>query len=354
MVTLSRVELARKRRRITAKSLAETLGISAVALSRILSGLAQPPADFAENLERVLGYPRDFFFKCEVDEIDVRAASFRSLTAMTAKERDACLAAGFLAFEISMWVKKIFDLPSPDLLDLSSERSPSNAARALRSYWGIGEKPIGNMIHFLESKGVRVFSLSENTKNIDAFSCWRNDEPYIFLNTFKTTERSRFDAAHELGHLVLHKHGGPNQKDAENQANSFASAFLMPEADVVSTLPYANRFKDLVQAKRRWGVSVAALAYRLHKLELMSDWNYRNTMITLNKEYARSEPEPLSSEKSYVWHVVLSELWKEKKTIDSIAAELRTPVEEIGSLIFALAFDNTKKFSGGPLRLVDP
>jgi Zn-dependent peptidase ImmA (M78 family) len=120
-------------------------------------------------------------------------------------------------------------------LDFSHERDPAGAARTLRQYWTIGEKPIGSMIKLLETKGIRVFSLSENTRNVDAFSCWRNGEPYVFLNKFKSTEHSRFDAAHELAHLVLHKHGGPSQgRSAESEAHAFASSFLMPRDDVGS------------------------------------------------------------------------------------------------------------------------
>ena len=55
------------------------------------------------------------------------------------------------------------------------------------------------MLHVLEAKGVRVFSLAENTRNVDAFSSWREERPFVFLNMQKTAERSRFDAAHELG-----------------------------------------------------------------------------------------------------------------------------------------------------------
>src|SRR5205085_7960830 len=133
------------------------------------------------------------------------------------------------------------------------------------------ELPISNMIKLLESKGVRVFSLAENTKNVDAFSCWRNDIPYVFLNTFKSAERSRLDAAHELGHLVLHKHGGPRQgRDAEAEANTFASSFLMPKADVRSRIPFVRTLDDIVSAKKRWGVSTGALAYWLYKLGILS------------------------------------------------------------------------------------
>src|ERR1019366_8677635 len=68
-----------------------------------------------------------------------------------------------------------FNLPEPKLIDLSHERDPAAAARTLRQVWALGEQPISNMVRLLELKGVRVFSLAENTKNVDAFSCWRND-----------------------------------------------------------------------------------------------------------------------------------------------------------------------------------
>lgn len=85
-----------------------------------------------------------------------------------------------------------------------------------------------------------MFSLVEETRSVDAFSVWRSNKPYIFLNTVKTAEHSRFDAAHELGHLVLHKHGGPGGRAAEDEANRFASSFLMPSADVRARIPIAR------------------------------------------------------------------------------------------------------------------
>ena len=216
---------------------------------------------------------------------------------MSAKERDAALAAGSFAFEVADWINERFNLPDAELLDLGQERDPATAARTLRQFWSIGEKPIGNMIKLLESKGIRVFSLAENTKNVDAFSCWRNDEPYVFLNTFKTTERSRFDAAHELAHMVLHKHGGPQQgRQAEVEANAFASAFLMPHADVVATIPYVTSVDQIVTAKKRWGVAAVALAYRLNKMNRITDWLY----VQVNRRYRTKEPDGLPPERSTV------------------------------------------------------
>ncbi|WP_261371327.1 ImmA/IrrE family metallo-endopeptidase [Yersinia frederiksenii] len=61
------------------------------------------------------------------------------------------------------------------------------------------------MVHLIEPKGVKVFSLAENCVEVDAFSFWTNRKPFVLLNTIKTSERSRFDATHQLGHLVLHQ-----------------------------------------------------------------------------------------------------------------------------------------------------
>ncbi len=337
MFNVERLELARKRRRYTARILAERAGIAPVTLSRIVNRQQIPDESTVEALVAALGFTRAFFEQDDFDPIDASAASFRSLTGMTARERDAALAAGSLAFEVMDWVSERFTLPEPDILDLGHERNPVAAARMLRQHWAIGEKPIANMIKLLESKGARVFSLAEDTKNVDAFSCWRNNEPYIFLNTFKSSERSRFDAAHELAHLVLHRHGGPQGRKAETEANNFASAFLMPQADLVSTIPYVSSVDQIIQAKKRWGVAAVALAYRLNKLGLMTEWQY----IQINRQYRSSEPEGLPPERSTVWQMILTELWKDGLSRGHIAQQLLLPDEELENLLFGLVGETT-------------
>ena len=273
-------------------------------------------------------------------EIDEDAASFRSLKSSTPRERAAALSAASIAFLLSDYIDDEFRLPEPSLLDLSAERVPDIAARRLRSSWGIGERPITNMIDLLEAKGVRVFSLSENTLKVDAFSCSRNGVPFIFLNTQKSAEHSRFDAAHELGHLCLHKHGGPRQTAAESEANAFASAFLMPEADVRSRIRHVRSLGDVLLAKARWGVSLSAMAYRLSKLGILSEWQSRKFFIDINRlGFRTDEPKPMQRESSSIWKTVLREFWKRRITRDDIARALFLPPEELESLLFGLTAD---------------
>ncbi len=338
MFNPNRLILARKRRKLTKKEIATAANISPVTLTRIEKGNNPPDPETLQAIAHVLKFPLSFFFGNDIDELTTEAASFRSLSSMTAKARDAALASAPLAYLFTDWVTDRFNLPTINFIELGDVNTPEGASRSLRQHWGLGEKPISNMIKLLESKGIRVFSLSENTKKVDAFSCWRDEIPYIFLNTYKTAEHSRFDAAHELGHLILHKHGGHHQgKDAEKEANNFASSFLMPEPDVISNIPFVTSLDQIIATKKRWGVSAAALAYRLHKMDILSDWHFRSMCIQLNdRGYKTSEPNGIERETSIVWEKVFQDLWNDRITKTDVAKLLNIPTEELESLLFGL------------------
>lgn len=337
MFNSSRLSLARRRRKYTKKALAEALGCDQKTIIRYESGEVDPPAESIKALADLLEFPVGFFYGPDIDEPLPEAASFRSLSSMPARDRDAALAAGALAFVLSDWMDRRFHLPPHDLIECKEGAGPEAMARALREKWALGEQPIKNMVHLLEAKGVRVFSLSENTRSVDAFSMWRNDTPFVFLNTIKTAERSRFDAAHELGHLVLHRHGGPQGgRVVEDEANQFASAFLMPEGDVKARLPRVLSLDQIVEAKKIWKVSVAALNYRLHKVGVTSDWQYRNFCIQIADRYKQTEPYGIDRERSVIWEKITGLMKDGGLSKHGVAEELALPVKEFENLIFRL------------------
>ena len=159
-----RLSLPRMRRRLTAKALAEQTGLAADTISRLENGSNEPDEATVERLAHVLGFPLPFFHDVDPEDINTGAVSFRSFSKMSAKERDAAVSAGCLGLQLSAWVEDRFSLPAPNLLDLSYETDPEAAAIALRQHWGLGERPIGNLLALLETQGIRVFSLSENTE----------------------------------------------------------------------------------------------------------------------------------------------------------------------------------------------
>lgn len=333
----TRLTLARKRRGLRMTRLAKLIEVEPRSISAYENGEFSPEPDKLEKLAFILNFPVTFFCGETLDEPTPDIASFRSLTRMTAGKRDTALGAGAIALMLNKWIEQRFELPVANLPDLGRVGNPEAAAEALRRQWGLGELPIKNMVHFLESKGVRVFSLSIDAAEVDAFSMWQEDTPFVFLNTKKSAERSRFDAAHELGHLVLHRHGSPQGQDAEREANAFASAFLMPRATVLAHAPRLATVDHLVQLKKYWTVSVAALAYRLHTVRVLTDWHYRTLCIEIaSRGYRDHEPEEVQRETSQILAKVFAALRDESVNKGDIAKELRVPPEEIEQLVFGL------------------
>lgn len=351
-LNLSRLRLARKRRQLTKKQLAEMAGISSITLTRIDKGqITCPGEETVAALAKALSYPVDFFYQDEVDELDRNEVSFRSLKAMTAKQTDAALASGALGLLFNDWVSGKFNLPEADLIDMRHE-DPCSAAAAIRRHWGLGFRPIPNLIKLLESKGVRVFTLAEG-RNVDAFSFWRDGVPFIFLNTLKSSEHNRFDVAHELGHLLMHRHGYHEGREVERDADQFASHLLMPREDLISNIRQTPALKTLIAAKQRWGVSVAALTRTCRDAGLLSDWHYRELCKQISiAGYRTKEPCSIQREKSVLWKKVLESLWQDRFTKESIASSLHVPLDEVERLLQGIIGDAPPVRRPSPAQLV--
>jgi len=333
----SRLAFARRHRGFSKKQLAEKLDVTYRALVAYELGEYPPASEVLSDLSRILEFPKQFFFGSDFETLLAEDVSFRSLTKMAAKQRDAALTQSELALYLSKWLESHFELPAIDLPDLRQERDPEAAAEALREYWGLGQLAIRNMIHLLESKGIRVYSLSVRSVDVDALSTWKAETPFIFLNSYKSAERSRFDAAHELGHLVLHKHGPPSGRVGEEEAHRFASSFLMPAASILARAPKLATISELVRLKKIFGVSVAAINYRLHQLKLITDWQYRSLAIQISKSgYRVSEPEAATRETSLVLPIILGKLYEDGFSRRRIAEELDLPLQELENLLASL------------------
>lgn len=333
----TRLTLARKRRGYKKTKLAELSRIDLRSITAFEAGEYAPSDQTMARIAAVLDFPAPFFYGEDLDEPTLDSGSFRSLSKMTAPQRDMALSQAALGLHFMSWIEERFELPETDLPDLSREPNPEAAAESLRRAWALGALSIRNMIHLLEAKGVRVLSLAVDAREVDAFSMWKGARPFVFLNTYKSTEHSRFDAAHELGHLVLHKHGPPQGREAEKQANAFASAFLMPRGSVLANAPRFPTYSTLVQLKKVWTTSVSALSYRLHELKVISDWQYRGLCIEIAKRGRNTEPGEAPRESSLVLPRVLAALYNEGISRASIAHALSLPPSELEQLLFGLA-----------------
>lgn len=338
MFNPTRFACVRKRSGLSKSQMASLVDVDLTSISGYESGKTVPREDALQRIIAKTGFPREFFFGDDLEELNPDTVSFRSMKKMTSRQRNLALSQGTIANLVCNYIEKSFDLPKADIPDLRHERTPEAASEALRQYWGIGNLPIPNLIHLLELKGVRVFSLAIDSREVDAFSTWKGDRPMIFLNTYKTAEHSRMDAAHELAHLVLHRHAFSRTKDVEMEAKVFGSAFLMPRASVIAKGRRSPAFMDLVELKKFWKVSLAALNYRLYSVGMTSEWHYRMTCIEISKRGRDKEPSGIARESSQILPKVFAALREEGLSRSDISRELAIPRSELEQLMFGLTF----------------
>lgn len=345
MFNPDRLTLARLRAGFSKAQLAELMGLSTRTITNYESGNQNPSKEIVIKLAETLKFLPDFFYLPHAPSINMEdrdKISFRARSKITRGQIDTARASLLMGAEIHQWMQQKLNLPTISLPDLGQYADdPEIAAEILRKEWGLGQQPIKHLLDIVEKHGVMVFSLAMDTVVVDAFSAWHDGVPMIFLNRKKTAERCRFDLAHELGHLLLHAGTKPQGKELEQQADQFASALLMPRAAVMAERIGAGALQALLPIKRRWGVSAAALNYRLHKLGRISDWLYRSNCIQLSERGRDKEPgENIQMECSQLWSKSFAALAAAGISQRDMAKELTWGLPRLHELTFGLEVIN--------------
>jgi Zn-dependent peptidase ImmA (M78 family)/transcriptional regulator with XRE-family HTH domain len=174
-------------------------------------------------------------------------------------------------------------------------------ANLARQKLNLEQETNDKLIYFIEKSGIFVFEKAIGDE-IDAYSLWTEDDrAYIMLgNLKKSAVRRNFDIAHELGHLLLHYKiefislDRKQHKTIENEADLFASMFLLPESELLNELiSIKNKTNpdSYLDLKRKWNVSLQVLGYRTTQLGLINSKDHRNFYASLHrKHYLEKEP----------------------------------------------------------------
>ncbi|MFC6017354.1 XRE family transcriptional regulator [Plantactinospora solaniradicis] len=323
--------LARRWRRMRKNELARQIGVTAAAVSQYELGQARPSAAVLARLALALSMPVDFFAAGFPPPVTPGQAHFRSLRTTSQAERDQAEAFGEIAWRVVEVVERHLRLPRLRLpqLDLAEPAGADDvrvAATTARESFGLAAAPVPHMVRLLEASGVIVLALPDVSERVDAFSHWYGQRPFVFLNPAKDDKaRSRMDAAHELGHLLMHHDAEPGSQLLERQASAFASEFLAPSAVLRDELPARLDFDRLHELKRRWGVSLKALVYRGHDLGVYREHTYRRGMGLL-AQWGYPEPGDLGPrEAPSLLGKAVELLDRQQVTIESLATWAALP-----------------------------
>ncbi|MBP8181279.1 MAG: ImmA/IrrE family metallo-endopeptidase [Acidimicrobiia bacterium] len=278
--------------------------ITTAALSQIEAGKVQPTLGTLADLAKALEVPLDFFFlQSAGTEVDGEPATiyFRDLRATPARERRRAMALAMLLNDLVAAIEHEVRLPAVDLPQAPAEpgvrRETIEAiADDVRRDWHLGGEPIVHVVREIERHGIPVARLSMGHEKIDAFSVPFEHRPIVLLADDKENNyvRSRSDSAHELGHLIMHRCRGDQDRSIEQQAHSFAASLLFPRSAAIDELPRRldrQGWMRLAELKRRWGVSLASLVRRMRDLRILSEDDYRNAMKFMSaRGWRKTEP----------------------------------------------------------------
>ena len=295
-----RLTLARQLAGLTKTDLASAISRTTSAVSQYESGKIRPDAGTVRLLVLALGKGPSFFAApLGASPVAADVCHFRSLRSTSQRTRRRVLATATLVTEVAAFTSRYVEFPASSLKALSftpqKEEDIEQLATKVRQALGLGHGPVSSVVRVAENLGVFTCALSEGTKTVDAFSYVTDGRPFAFLLADKASpSRTRFDTAHELGHLLMHGEPKAGDREHESQANRFASAFLLPQDQFAIECPRRLNFERFFELKQRWRVSLAAMFRRAFDLKLLSSASYRNGFrwLTRTEQRQRERFEP--------------------------------------------------------------
>ena len=353
MIDPTRIRLARQRQGLTRSALAVEVGVTTRTLTTWECDGA--PDSRCAALVVATCQPAAFFRRPTLQEVAEGAAFFRARRRAGAGLRHRSLSLGALGTDFYGEVAALFHLPPLRLPAADPRLSPAGAARELRASWGLGAGALPNLVQLAESRGVRVLGLPVETVDIDAFSFWGEDgRPYVFLSRLKTSERSRFDLAHEIGHLVLHgstvSAGERTDRELEREADAFAAELLMPESTVRAQVPRSPSLARVLALKELLGVSARAAARAVYDAGRLTDWGYRQLQVELSlRGFDDDEPgSGLPHEQSRVFRTLADHLRSTRTPVGTWAESIGQRPQDVAALTLGQVLTSVHPPAGSP------
>ena len=275
----SRIKQGRLAAGLSLRELAQTVGLSAMAISKYERDQIKPSSETLLRMTKALGVRTEYFFRrpsIELTEVDFRKHAKLS-------SQDEAKALEDVREKLERWLEleavipaswpNAFALPKGLPAQVSAYEEVEAVAHQVRIAWQLGTGPIGNLVDKMEEEGIKVIlTPHDGGKKFDGLVAKANSHTVIVVGEDWPGDRQRFTLAHELGHLVLHGRLESNL-DEERACNRFASAFLVPKQEAIRLLGSSRSWiepRELYLLKHEWGLSMNGWLYRAQDLDILN------------------------------------------------------------------------------------
>lgn len=301
-----RLKLARRKAGFSLRDLSSAMGdkVTAQAIGKYERAESVPSSGVLLALAKALDVSLSYLL--DTQRIALSGVEFRTKANTTARDRAQ------VETEVLEWVERYLQIeqilerdsaewqcPLPRPRTLQSVDAAEQLANDVREKWELGLDPIPNMTELLEEKGLKVLTVSLPAR-VSGFTCLvqRHEAtplPVIVVSDQFTLERRRLTLAHELAHRLVDPES-LSDKDEEKAANVFAGALLMPRAHLereVGKHRNALGYKELIDLKRIYRVSGAALLVRLRQIDVINDATLTYAFQSIARTWRSQEPDEL-------------------------------------------------------------
>ncbi|MFS7388729.1 helix-turn-helix domain-containing protein [Carnobacterium maltaromaticum] len=345
----------------TLEEVAESVSVSQQMLSKYEKNISVPTVEVISEISKKLNFPISYFY-VQSEIANVEAGFYRKGSSVSKRSKQKVAELATYAADILEEIKKVITLPSykdPIEIKRTTEYSPisfnyiEDVAQSIRNKFSFGIGPIINLTGFLESLGIFIVFTNLESDKIDAYTIDINGAPIILINSIRTSSsRIRFNLAHEFAHILFHRdyekkyNNGGKFMTIENEANFFASCFLLPEEGLASDLVYSN-MQHLITLKSHWRVSIAAIITRANYCELFSDSHTLHLRQVLSRNGWRKK-EPLDDELAIEYPVIINQALKiyadklNVNALERIATNLRVFPDFISEVLYNKPIEPTK------------
>jgi len=300
-----RLRIARIYRNMTISDLQKKISVTKQAISQYEKGIIAPKSEVLFQLVSVLKFPLAFFTEIDNGTTKVENTFFRSISSAKTLDLNTQEIKAEIIVRLYNFLNGYVNFPKLKLPDIDYKNATDieDAVLMLRGFWGLNNDPIINIVDLLEKNGIIVSSIDTDSSKIDAFTqIHRINDHHQFCvvlgNDNQSMVRRNYDAAHELGHIILHRKlanikelSNVEFKKMEIEANQFAASFLLPKNDFFADLVNPTNLEAYLELKKKWRVSVPTMVMRAKQLGRVNNLKYQNLMKLISyKKWRNGEP----------------------------------------------------------------
>jgi Zn-dependent peptidase ImmA (M78 family)/transcriptional regulator with XRE-family HTH domain len=324
-----RIRHARELAALTQTELAREAGTTQPVISAIEKGTTQPTEAVLTGVAVATHFPVEWFARRPTVEPPEGTLRFRARASLTTKDRRQAQRCGQSVHEHVLLMRAELEVPEVALHEVPGAE-PRRAANEARAMLGLPARgPIPHLMTALEQAGVVLLGLPLNAARHDAFAYWHRDgqdiHPVVSVLAGAPGDRLRFSTAHEFGHILMHcaADTGLPARTAEDQADTFASEFLAPVADMREEMPSAPTLKSLMLLKRRWGVSLQFLIRRARDVGAIDEHRYTSLFKQLSaRGWTKQQPVVVPVEKPRAYRRMAELLYGDPVDIGALSRQM--------------------------------